>query len=64
MKNYTIFLLNNKRNDIDEVDEMDIDEAVQNSKKEDNLNYLFIHKPTFRRLIPSLFRKVSEGNPK
>ena len=25
---------------------MDIDEAVQNSKKEVNLNYLFIHKPT------------------
>ena len=27
-------------------------------KKEDNLNYLFINKPTFRRLIPSFFRAL------
>ena len=42
---------------------MDIDEVVQ--YKEDNLDYLSIHKPTFRRLFPpsSGFWKVSEGNP-
>ena len=44
---------------------MDINEAAQNSKKEDNLNNLFIHKPRFGGLFPpsSGFWKVSEGNP-
>ena len=35
---------------------VDIDGAVQNSKKWDNLNYLFTHKPTFPKLIPPFFR--------
>ena len=35
---------------------VDVDEAVQNSKYKDNLNYLFIHKLTFQMLICSFFR--------
>ena len=34
------------------INRVDINEAAQNSKKEDNLNNLFIHKPRFGGLFP------------